>query len=166
MGHDTISTYVIKQFEQVLTPHITKVINLAIMTSTYPQMWKFGIISPVPKKGDLSLDKNWRPVTLLPVMSKILERVLNTQLKNYMELHRVLPTSQHAYRSHKSTDTAWADLDTRIQKATDSGKYVGLLLVDMSAAFNLVAKEIIVPKLKKTWCWELCSKVNSLLLNF
>ena len=99
-------------------------------------------------------------------MSKILERVLNTQLKNYMELHRVLPTSQYAYRSHKSSDTAWADLDTRIQKVTDSGKYVGLLLVDMSAAFNLVAKEIIVPKLKKTWCWELCSEVNSLLLNF
>ena len=105
-------------------------------------MWKFGIISPVPKKGDFSLDKNWRPVTLLSVMSMILERVLNTQLKNYMELHRVLPTSQYAYRSHKSTDTAWADLDTRIQKVTDSGKYVGLLLVDMSAAFNLVAKEI------------------------
>ena len=105
-------------------------------------MWKFGIISPVPKKGDLSVDKNWRPVTLLSVMSMILERVLNTQLKNYMELHRVLPTSQYAYRSHKSSDTAWADLDTRIQKVTDSGKYVGLLLVDMSAAFNLVAKEI------------------------
>ena len=149
VGHDSISTQVIKNFEQVLTPYIAKVVNLAIMTSTYPQTWKYGIISPVPKGGDLTMDRNWRPVTLLPIMSKILETVLNGQLKSYMELHRILPSSQHAYRAHKSTDTAWADLDARIQKATDTGKYVGLLLVDMSAAFNLVAKEIIVPKLKE-----------------
>ena len=70
VGHDKMSTQVLKKFEQVLTPYITKIINLAIMTSTYPQTWKYGIISPVPKSGDLMIDKNWRPVTLLPVMSK------------------------------------------------------------------------------------------------
>ena len=92
------------------------------MTSTYPQTWKYGIISPVPKSGDLTIDKNWRPVTLLPVMSKILETVLNMQLKNHMEATNILCSSQHAYRASKSTETAWADLDTKIQKATDSGK--------------------------------------------
>ena len=149
VGHDMISTMVLKKFNQVLTPYITKVVNLSIMTSTYPQTWKYGIISPVPKGGDLTVDKNWRPVTLLPVLSKILEGILNHQLKMHMEQQRIMSSDQHAYRSFKSTDTAWADLDTRIQKATDTGKYVGLLLVDMSAAFNLVAKEIIVPKLKQ-----------------
>ena len=159
VGHDTISTQVLKKFSQVLAPHITKVINLSIMTSTYPQTWKYGIISPVPKSGDLSVDKNWRPVTLLPVLSKILEGILNAQLKRHMELHRILSPNQHAYRASKSTDTAWADLDARIQKATDSGKYVGLLLVDMSAAFNLVAKEIIVPKLKQLGVGDFAAKL-------
>ena len=158
-GHDQISTHVLKKFEQVLTPYITKIVNLAIMTSTYPQTWKYGIISPVPKSGDLTVDKNWRPVTLLPVMSKILEKVLNEQLNEYMENHRILSPSQHAYRAGKSTETAWADLDARIQKATDNGKYIGLLLVDMSAAFNLVDKQIIVPKLKRMGVGEFAVKL-------
>ena len=128
-GHDQISTHVIKKFAQVLIPYITKVINLSIMTSNYPQIWKHGVISPVPKKGDLSLDKNWRPVTLLPILSKILEAVLNSQLKHHMEENRILGPSQHAYRKYKSTHTAWADLDARIQKATDSGRFVGLLIL-------------------------------------
>ena len=159
VGHDQISTRVIKKFIKVLLPYITKIINLSIMTCTYPQQWKFGIISPVPKGGDPMLDKNWRPVTLLPIMSKILEAVLNTQLKSHMEVNRILSRNQHAYRSSKSTQTAWADLDTLIQKAVDSGKYVGILLVDMSAAFNLVSKEIIVPKLQKLGVGRFAAKL-------
>ena len=159
VGHDGISTAVIKKFHQVLLPHITRIINLSIMTSMYPQCWKFGIISPVPKGGDPSVDKNWRPVTLLPIMSKLLEGVLNGQLKAHMERHRILGASQHAYRSSKSTQTAWADLDAKIQKATDAGKYVGLLLVDMSAAFNLVSKEVIVPKLKLLGVGEFAARL-------
>ena len=159
VGHNTISTHVLKKFNQVLTPYITNIINLAIMTSTYPQVWKYGIISPVPKKGDLSLDQNWRPVTLLPTMFKVLEKVLNMQMKAYMEQNYILPPSQHAYWSCRSTDTAWAELDTRVQKSIDTGKYVGLLLVDMSAAFNLVAKEIIVPKLKQLGVGEYAAKL-------
>ena len=64
-----------------------------------------------------------------------------------MEENFILGPSQHAYRKWKSTQTAWADIDATIQKATDNGKFVGLLLIDMSAAFNLVAKEVIIPKL-------------------
>ena len=159
VGHDLISTQVIKKFSQVLVPYITKVVNLSIMSSTYPQIWKHGIISPVPKGGDLTLDKNWRPVTLLPVMSKILETVLNAQLKNHMEVNGILCPDQHAYRKGKSTQTAWSDLDTRIQKAVDAGRYVGLLLVDMSAAFNLVDKSIIIPKVKKLGVGEYAAKL-------
>ena len=80
-------------------------------------------------------------------MSKLLERAMNDQLKSYME-RGILGQSQHAYRRHKSTQSAWTDLDTKIRKATDQGKYVGLILVDMSAAFNLVSRAVIIPKLR------------------
>ena len=159
VGHDGISTKVIKKFHQVLLPFITKIINLSVMTSMYPQTWKYGIISPVPKPGDLTIDKNWRPVTLLPIMSKIHETVLNKQLKTFLESNRILSQNQHAYRASRSTHTAWADLDSKIQKATDAGKYVGLLLVDMSAAFNLVSKEVVIPKLKMMGVGEYATKL-------
>ena len=159
VGHDQKSTSVIKKFIKVLLPYITKVINLSIMTSTYPQTWKYGIISPVPKPGDPTIDKNWRPVTLLLIKSKILETILNLQLKEHMEANKILGPTQHAYRSSKSTNTAWADLDTLIQRGSDSGKYIGILLVDMSAAFNLVAKEVIIPKLQKLGVGRLAAKL-------
>ena len=73
---------------------------------------------------------------------------MNAQLKSHME-KGILGPSQHAYRKHKSTQSAWVELDTKIRKATDQGKYVGLILVDMSAAFNLVSKAVIIPKLKE-----------------
>ena len=110
VGFDDISTAVIKKFSKVLIPHITKVVNLSIMTSSYPQTWKYGIISPVPKGGDLGIDKNWRPVTLLPVMSKILESILNSQLKQHMERNKILGPSQHAYRAGKSTAVSYTHL--------------------------------------------------------
>ena len=149
VGHDNISTLVLKRFAKVISPSLTQVINLSIMTANYPQDWKEGIISPVPKGGDLTQDKNWRPVTLLPILSKVLEKVLNGQIKKHFEENRIFDPGQHAYRSNKSCQTAWVDLDTKILKAVDEGKYVGLLLVDMSAAFNVVAKEVVIPKMKK-----------------
>ena len=118
-----------------------------------------GIISPVPKSGDLSLDKHWRPVTLLPVMSKVFEKIMNQQLKQHLEQHRLLGSGQHAYRANKSCQTALADLDAKILKALDQGKYVGLLLVDMSAAFNVVAKEIVTPKLRRLGIGEFAVKL-------
>ena len=123
---------------------LTRLVNLSIMTSRYPKSWKFGVISPVPKGGDLMDQKNWRPVTLLCCMSKVLEGALNRQIKAYVEPKMLISPTQHAYRARKSCQTAWADLDTKILHALDNGKFVGLLLVDMSAAFNLVDSEVLI----------------------
>ena len=71
------------------------------------------------------------------------------QIKKYMESKMLLGQSQHAYRRLKSCNTAWADIDTTVRHALDHGKVVGMLLVDMSAAFNLVSKDIIIPKLRR-----------------
>ena len=82
---------------------------------------------------------------------------LSKDLRTRIEARNLM--MRNAYRAGKSTETAWADLDARIQKATDNCKYIGLLLVDMSAAFNLVDKQIIVPKLKRMGVGELAVKL-------
>ena len=140
VGHDLVSTLVLKTFADIIVPELTHVVNLALISLKYPDQWKLGIISSVPKPGDLKVAKNWRPVTLLCTMLKTLEKIMNRQLKAYME-RGILGHNQHTFRRSKSTQSAWVDLDTRIQKARDSGKYVGLILVDISAAFNLVSKK-------------------------
>ena len=65
VGHDQVYTHVLKKFADMIVPDLTHVVNLALISSKYPDAWKLGIISPVPKSGDLKLAKNWRPVTLL-----------------------------------------------------------------------------------------------------
>ena len=148
LGVDQIPTGILKRFKGVLAPYICFIVNKAMYTQQYPTMWKCGVVSPVPKKGDLTEDKNWRPVTLLCSMSKIIETVMNKQIKAHLKRHGLIPDAQHAYQEAKSTITAWADLDIFINMSLSKKKLVGALLLDMSAAFNLVSKEVIVPKLK------------------
>ena len=148
VGVDDIPTSIIKKFGYLILPGVLHIINLSIKKCQYPALWKLGIISPIPKKGKLELPKNWRPIVLNTILSKLLERVLNEQLTTFMRTSLQDPISQHAYRTGKSCGSAWTELDTFIQKNRNDGKVVGLVLTDQSAAFNVLEADILVPKLK------------------
>lgn len=147
-GHDGIPVIVYKKFRSSLTPAITKIINTCIEYGVYPDRFKRGIISPVPKKNDLTDVANWRPVVLLPVMSRILEGVLIRQMMSYLEGHGLLPPTQHAYREGKSCISMWEDIDTLVNQARDQGKACGLLMTDLAGAFNCLSKDTLLPKLR------------------
>ena len=147
-GRDQISTKILKQFKKTLAPSLRHVVNTSIRSGKYPEGWKLGLITPLPKSGDLSVPKNWRPVCILPAPSKVLEGVLQAQLQDYMEEERIYSNSQHAYRKSRSCESALIELDTIIQKARNEEKAVALVMTDMSAAFNLIKKEILVSQLK------------------
>ena len=148
VGVDGISTLVVKRFKRCLLPSILHIVNLCITQSKYPSLWKCGLISPIPKKGDLSIPKNWRPIVLNTIISKLLERVLNVQIMTFMRANHIDPPTQHAYRSEKSCSTAWTELDSFIQKHRNQGRVVGVALTDQSAAFNVLEKDILVGRLK------------------
>ena len=144
-GRDSISTEVIKKYSEVLAPYIRHVVNLAITKSKYCTGWKWGVITPLPKAGDLSISKNWRPVVINPSLSKIFEKVINSQMTKYMEENSLYSPSQHAYREKRSCLSCLLDIDSVIQDARNRGKNAALVLTDMSAAFNLISKEVLVP---------------------
>ena len=147
-GRDGISTLILKQFKGTIAPALRHIVNLSIRTGIYPSPWKTGLITPLPKSGDLSIPKNWRPVVINPAVSKVLEGILQKQLQSHMEEFDLFSPSQHAYRQHRSCESALLDLDTVIQKARNDGKVVALILTDMSAAFNLIKKEILLAQLQ------------------
>ena len=148
VGVDDIPTVIVKKFKAILLPPLLHIINLCLTQSQYPTLWKTGCISPIPKKGNLSQASNWRPIVLNCVVSKLLERVMNEQIMNYMRRNHYDPPSQHAYRPEKSCNTALTELDTFIQKNRDRGWVVGLCLTDQSAAFNVLQKDILLGKLQ------------------
>lgn len=148
IGVDDIPTYIVKRFSKIILPYLLHIINLAITKSTYPVLWKTGIIAPIPKKGNMHDPKNWRPIVLNTILSKLLERILNEQLMQFMRRNLIDPITQHAYRTGRSTITALTDVDTFIQKHRNDGKAVALVLTDQSAAFNVLDADILVARLE------------------
>ena len=147
-GRDEISTPILKQFRGVISSSLRYIVNLSIKNGRYPTPWKTGLITPLPKGGDLTIPKNWRPVCIMPAASKILEGVLQSQLQSHMESNQIFSPSQHAYRRCRSTESALIELDTIVQKARNEDKVVALVLTDMSAAFNLIKKDILLSQLE------------------
>ena len=85
---------------------LTHVINLSISTSQFPAIWKVAKVVPLLKKGDALNPKNYRPVALLPIFSKVLERVVFNQMVKYLDTNKLLNPNHHGSRHGHSTATA------------------------------------------------------------
>ena len=148
-GTDGISVILLKKMGDCLSPFITQIINLSILSGKYPSSFKAGLISPLPKSGDMMEAKSWRPVVILNLTSKVIERVLNLQLKAYLEDHGLLSQQQHAYRRFRSTQTPWLEVNTWVSANMEAKRISALQLLDLLAAFNLCPCQILIPKLRK-----------------
>ena len=103
---------------------------------------------PVFKKGSKTETKNYRPISLLPLISKIIEKVIQDQTKSYLDKNKILYTYQSGFRSNFSTDSCLAYLCDLITKGFDSGVYTGMILIDLQKAFDTIDHEILLCKMK------------------
>ena len=103
-----------------------------------PDIFKHAIVRPLLKKANLDKNilKNYHPVTNLPFFSKVLERVISTQLREHIELHQLADPLQSAYRKKHSTETALLKVQSDISAALDNGNMVILIMLGLSAAFD------------------------------
>ena len=149
-GSDGIPTVVLKQLKYEIAPYLTYLCNQIIRTRVYPTRWKRGTITPIFKNnGSRTQKTNYRPVVILQSLSKVWERLLNIQLMRHLEENSILPHHQHAYRSARGCSSYWQDLETKITYFKERGYKVSLLVFDLSAAFNLVQKSVLIPKLRR-----------------
>ena len=105
-GVDFIDTWVIKLVANDILPAITHIINLSIAHSEFPSSWKLSKVVPLLKKGDPLVPSNYRPVALLPIFSKILEKVAFLQLVKYLDSNGLLHPNHHGSRIGHNTATA------------------------------------------------------------
>ena len=122
--------------------------NLSLTTLTFPKAYKVGKVVPLYKGKDSSVTapKSYRPVALLPMTSKVLERVVHTQLMSYMNKNQLWHPQHHAYRSHHSTTTPMLRMHDSWVKAAENGKITGMAMDDMSSAFNVVNIDLLLEK--------------------
>jgi len=125
VGSDHVPGVVLKSCARVLAEPLANIINASLSTGYVPLKFKISYVSPLFKSGDRTEAKNYRPVSLLPIVSRILEQ-------------RLLPESQFAYRKHRSTEDAVTLAVNRWLMAKQERKYTGVIMVDMSKAFDRV----------------------------
>ena len=147
-GLDEVSNKLLKDGAPVLVIPLTLIINNSIQSGQFPKSWKKAKVSAIHKKGDHDQAKNYRPVSGLPSASKVLEAVVLEQLKVKCESLKIIPNSQHGFRAGMSTLTALAQMHNSWVDSVDRGNYVGVLLFDLSAAFDTLEMPLLLEKLK------------------
>jgi len=148
-GDDGIALRYIKDSLLVTSSYITIMINTSIVTGIVPKSWKHAVVSLKYKnKGNKSDPSNFRPISLLPVLSKILEKVIAMQLTLHMEQSNKISPSQFAYRRHRSTENALINITDKLYQSIDSGHISLLILLDLSKAFDSINHKLLLEKLR------------------
>ena len=148
VGLDTIDTGIIKLIHAEIVPALTHIVNLSISSRKFPDFWKSTKIIPLHKKGDKLNPRNYRPVAIIPIFSKILERVVFSQIIRYLSENQLLHPNHHSYRKNHNTTTALIQMYDSWVKAVDDGEISGVCLLDMSAAFDIVDHGLLLQKLR------------------
>ena len=147
-GWDAISSQVVKTTYRSFIQPITHIVNLSLMTGIFPTELKIARVTPLFKSADSTLFSNYRPVSVLPLFSKILERLMYTRLLSFLNKHKVLYLYQFGFRSFHSPNLALILLVDKISQALENGEYVLGLFLDFSKAFDTVNHDILYEKLE------------------
>ena len=131
-----------------LLPPITHLVNISLKYKIFPNQWKLAKVIPLHKKDNPLEAKNYRPVALLPITSKILERAVYAQVVEYFEGNQLFHPSHHGFRSMHNTSTALLQMFDTWLDAMESDHITAVILLDLSAAFDVVDHSILIGKLE------------------
>ena len=137
-GPDKVEARVLKDSLPVILGPLTEIINCSLATSTFPDAWKAAEVIPLLKEGDHNVASNNRPLSLLPVASKVCERIVLNQLSGYLTDHNRLTHHQHGNKKIHSTETLSIYITDNILEAMDNKKITVLILLDFSKAFEIL----------------------------
>jgi len=114
----------------------------------FPENWKISRVVPLFKKADRTVMSNYRPISLLPSLSKILEKCISEQITSYLEAENLIPKEQYGFRKGRSTEMAVIDLVSKMQHLKTHKKQFALILLDASRAFDILDHSNLYQKLK------------------
>ena len=147
-GIDELDNYSLKLAADIVFQPIHHIVCLSIIQCKFPDIWKYSKVIPLHKKGDMTDRKNYRPVAILSPVSKVVEKIVYEQIYDYFTRNRLFHPNLHGYRRNRSTQTALIQVYDRWIRAAMEGKLSGVVLLDLSAAFDLVDADLLLKKLK------------------
>ena len=148
-GLDRLDSKLLRMTASTVAPPICHIFNRCLTTGIFPSIWKEAKVVPLPKDTKSVFNEtNSRPISILPVLSKIMEKLVHSQVQEYFVKNKLFTDSQHAYRAGHSTSTALIQLTDEWLKSIDNSKVVGTVYLDYSAAFDVLDHILLVEKLK------------------
>jgi len=148
---DPIPAWLLKQHVNTLAPALTRIINLSLGSGVFPDSMKTASVRPLIKKSTLNSEelKNYRPVSNLSYLSKLLERIVASRLSSHMVANNLYEPTQAAYREHHGTETVVVRVTNDVLRALDEKKGVYLVLLDLSAAFDTIHHHTLLHRLQE-----------------
>lgn len=148
MRCDDIPSNVIKRYAKQLSEPIAHICNRCLYTGEFPNSLKKSLIHPIHKSGSRDCVNNYRPISILPTLSKILEKVINKQLIKYLESNKLLSDNQYGFRRGRSTYDAVNQLTDKIVNKLEERKKVITIFLDLAKAFDTVSAPLLLNKLE------------------
>ena len=148
-GYDNISSKLLIQLAPIIHSILRLIINQSLITGIFPQKLKTAMIIPIykGKNSDEHEFVNYRPISLLPVISKIIEKVVHKQLYEYMSCNELFNDNQYGFRAKHSTEYAAMDFVDRLMNDIDKGQTPFAIFMDLSKAFDTLDHQILLQKL-------------------
>ena len=147
-GPNSIPTKIFKNNKDVLSKPLCELINLAFESRTFPQQLKTDKIIPVCKKGDPLDCTNYRPISLLSNLGKLIEKLIHSRMNIFLENHKCFYKNQFGFRKKHSKDHALIIITEKIRNALDNNQYTCGVLLDFQKAFDTVYHRILLSKLE------------------
>lgn len=148
-GTDNLDGKLLNITANIVASPICHILNRCLASGLCPESWKEAKILPIPKDIKAVFNgPNSRPISILPVISKLMEKIVYVQIQEYFEKNNLTTMFQHAYRKNHSTCTAMAQMTNDWLKEMDNSNLVGAILLDFSAAFDIIDHNLLIGKLR------------------
>lgn len=147
VGFDNISIRVLKSVGSSIAKHLAYLINLSITTGKFPTSLKLATVIPILKKNNPEDIANYRPISILSVISKVIEKLVYKRIYEFLSKFNIISDSQHGFRKGKSTQSAATELFEFIYAQLDKGQKVAGIFFDLSRAFDSIRFDFIENKL-------------------
>ena len=148
-GISNVSSHILKETFLRLIPEMTFLFNLSLRNAIFPGQWKEALVIPIPKTGNLTNVQNYRPMSLLALPGKVLEKLVHKQISHHLESNALLTDKQHGFRKAHSTIHSVSQFVNYVNTNLDIGRPTLATFIDFRKAFDCVQHNILLEKLYK-----------------
>ena len=146
-GPDGIAPFIIKRLACILALPLTNIFNCSFLSGEFPESLKDATVKSIPKKDNPTELTDWRPISILPVFTKVLERIAHRQIVRHLKENELISRHQHGFMAKLSTKSLFLESTDRWRKSIDNGEIVLVTLIDLRKAFDSVDHNLLMEKI-------------------